>query len=823
MRLSKITIRRFKCLDDVTIVIPKTDPTRPGSADFVSIVGENNMGKSSVLQAIALTCQGGWKPPLSYFPEGKAPSKDRAMEVELFFDEVSDADAERQGLRGHVINGTYQVLKRWTAADTTSDNFVFRNDYEFPGLDAAKSVAQLREDPEWSAVLEKYDTSGKLPIDKLSSSVKTELRRLAIQMQAPCARPKGKPDWSENPGGADNVFAGVLPRIIFLRAIQPTDEITSAGEKKSPVAQVVRAMFEKHLDNHPRIEAFRSAARSVEDLFGDQTKLDAVASIEQSITEKLNSLIGISVILRLGVPGVSVSDISRGAELLVRDAGIETAPEHQGHGAQRALVLALLQTLAEHDRARAPEERSGATLLLLEEPEIYTHPEMCRKMRDVLVRIARTGVAQVICTTHSPVFLNLADRHDGIVILRKQERRSVPVQRSDDIFGSTQRDRREWLRMILNFDPAVSEVFFAKRVVLVEGDTEIAAIEAIAERLFHTDELARARYLDRRRQVAIVNCRGKWTIPAIQDVLNAFSIPYHVVHDEDDDDGPRAANQDILDRLGGETGRRLVHSSNFEQQMFQKSWKRAKAWRAAKEIRAMTALGTDLVRFFEFVLGCSLQELTTPTDVSTSLPVRSISATRRSHLKRFFLPSWRINEPRLAAGAFGSDGVKVSTIDDLSLRMIESELDGERVFCARITGRAMVDTLLPGDIAIFRPINAALQPIDDRPPIPFSRFSNAIPNGIYVVALNRNALNGKYFVRRVKLDELTNGTWHCRISSDGSATNLEYRDHRVSHGDYLRIIAQLVGLAEGVPEVGWDEPLMVSTQLGLFDAPVRSS
>src|SRR5689334_7766071 len=56
MRLSKIIIRRFKSLDEVSITIPHTEPSRAGSADFVSIVGENNVGKSSILEAIALAC-----------------------------------------------------------------------------------------------------------------------------------------------------------------------------------------------------------------------------------------------------------------------------------------------------------------------------------------------------------------------------------------------------------------------------------------------------------------------------------------------------------------------------------------------------------------------------------------------------------------------------------------------------------------------------------------------------------------------------------------------------------------------------------------------
>ncbi len=36
-----------------------------------------------------------------------------------------------------------------------------------------------------------------------------------------------------------------------------------------------------------------------------------------------------------------------------------------------------------------------------------------------------------------------------------------------------------------------------------------------------------------RREVTAIDCSGKQNIPAFQRILNAFSIPYRVIHDED--------------------------------------------------------------------------------------------------------------------------------------------------------------------------------------------------------------------------------------------------------------------------------------------------
>jgi predicted ATP-dependent endonuclease of OLD family len=58
MRLASLAIRRFKGISDLTLVIPKTDVDRPGLADFLSLVGENNTSKSSVLEALRLALLG---------------------------------------------------------------------------------------------------------------------------------------------------------------------------------------------------------------------------------------------------------------------------------------------------------------------------------------------------------------------------------------------------------------------------------------------------------------------------------------------------------------------------------------------------------------------------------------------------------------------------------------------------------------------------------------------------------------------------------------------------------------------------------------------
>ena len=127
-------------------------------------------------------------------------------------------------------------------------------------------------------------------------------------------------------------------------------------------------------------------------------------------------------------------------------------------------------------------------------------------------------------------------------------------------------------------------------------------VDAIARRMAELGLLEWENYLLVRRDLLLVNCRGKWTIKAFQHVLNGFQIPYKVIHDLDEE-GEDGANAAILDALGGNENHRLTHDPNFEQQLFGEEWIKDKPWRATRAIGKLAQVSEDLIRFLTFSLG----------------------------------------------------------------------------------------------------------------------------------------------------------------------------------------------------------------------------
>jgi putative ATP-dependent endonuclease of the OLD family len=254
--------------------------------------------------------------------------------------------------------------------------------------------------------------------------------------------------------------------------------------------------------------------------------------LEAKINAGLKEVIGGEARIRTDAPDIN-SSLLPNTELVVRDATIEidTKVGHQGHGLQRTLVMTLLQLLAEAQESSVgtPTQRR-AVVLVVEEPELFMHPQMERRMRDLLYRLSAQPHFQVACCTHSPVFIDIADRHKSILKMSRTVDGAVSAKQvTIEIFvGHADEVERQRLLAVSRFNPSANELFFAREVVLLEELTAVAAFERAAEvtGLF-------TRHPDKRRGVSIIETNGKGNIPAVQRVLNAFDIPYRVVHDED--------------------------------------------------------------------------------------------------------------------------------------------------------------------------------------------------------------------------------------------------------------------------------------------------
>src|SRR5208282_3964842 len=121
---------------------------------------------------------------------------------------------------------------------------------------------------------------------------------------------------------------------------------------------------------------------------------------------------------------------------------------------------------------------SESIIFAIEEPELFLHPHAQRRLAAALNDIAGTPEHQVIVCTHSPQFVDL-NNHKSIAIISKRDCRvgSTVRQCKEELFmGADAIDRKRRFQVAAWVNPDRAELFFAKKVVLVEGDTEAAVL-----------------------------------------------------------------------------------------------------------------------------------------------------------------------------------------------------------------------------------------------------------------------------------------------------------------------------------------------------------
>jgi len=123
--------------------------------------------------------------------------------------------------------------------------------------------------------------------------------------------------------------------------------------------------------------------------------------------------------------------------------------------------------------------------------------------------------------------------NDIVIVKRENNGPTFTYQYKEDIFKSEETEVQKRLKKVFRylsmFDLSRSEMFFSRKVVLVEGDTEKFIIPFWATKFAES-------YKDfdfYSKNICVIECGGKTNIHVFMRVLTAFKIPFIVIHDVD--------------------------------------------------------------------------------------------------------------------------------------------------------------------------------------------------------------------------------------------------------------------------------------------------
>lgn len=561
MLIKSLTIKNFRCIKELSVE----------TSELTAFVGRNGSGKSTILQAISTFYN--IRAPLSehdFFDCGI----DVPIEITLEFSALNPE--EQQEFSSYLNDDKLVVTKRILCTDGKFEQKYFASLKQIPQIAEIRRARNTTEKrSRWNDLVD----GGGLPGDP-QKSVRGDDPDVIMD-----AYEEEHPDLAEwipqevQFLGPPNIGGGLLDkytRFVYIPAVRDAAD-DSADKKGATLFQLLDFLVMRRFRARKDVQALQAE-------FGDRLK--ELYSVD-SLTEFSELATGISQTLNVYVPNAKLNlrvaepalpEIPNPATIaeLVEDdyAG---SIDRKGHGLQRALIFSLLQHLAVaepvepdpvsvHEDGEAGEESqkslfsksessiqavatqstSPDLIVAIEEPELYQHPLRARYLSRILLNMSREssigpgGRNQVLYTTHSPYFIDL-QRFEQLRIVRKFRHAteeppcsavaSYTLQNAAERMAElTGRPREQFtadsfrVRAHPVMTHTVNEGFFAEAVVLVEGDTESAALLAVATRL-NKDWVSSG--------IAVVSVEGKTKLDRAAVVFMGLQIPTYVVFDAD--------------------------------------------------------------------------------------------------------------------------------------------------------------------------------------------------------------------------------------------------------------------------------------------------
>lgn len=187
-----------------------------------------------------------------------------------------------------------------------------------------------------------------------------------------------------------------------------------------------------------------------------------------------------------------------------------------GAGMQNLLLISIFQTYA--------ELMGGKVIFGIEEPEIYLYPQAQRSLYKNFIALSEH--TQIFYTTHNPNFVDAARPEDAILLRKDQEQGTFALEK-DPTFNTENAERLKY-KIYTHFNPERNELFFARKVLFVEGDSDKILFSTLCEKHWNLD-------LDE-MGVSIIACGGKASVSYFVGVCNLIGFEdYFAVWDKDRD------------------------------------------------------------------------------------------------------------------------------------------------------------------------------------------------------------------------------------------------------------------------------------------------
>jgi len=523
MRLKSVRLQNFRSFEDETVEF----------GDYTCLVGPNGAGKSNVFHALNVLFRDTQTPGLNpaFLSEEDFHGKKTGEPVQItvtFTDLSEDAqkDFEHYYRQGQlVISAVGEFNPDTRTAEVKQYGQRMGIDRFRPFFEALKEGKAVRDLKAIYADIKKEFPDLPTPGTK------------AQMTQALRSYEEKRPEQSTLIRSEDQFYGvskgkNLLEKYVQWVFVPAVKEASTEDreDKKTFLGKLLARTVRAKISFDEDIDDIRSdAGKRYEELL--EKSQDALTQISERLTARLREWAHPEAAVRLEWDQdreKAVQVLPPFAKAIPGEPGFEGDLTRFGHGFQRAYLLALLQELSGTGAKEAP-----TLILACEEPELYQHPPQARHLYNVLLELAGE-TAQVMVCTHSPYFVS-GEKFESIRLLRKVDARSIVCRATSEQVtekleqaGAKGAPKPSGALAKINqaLQPELSEMFFAEKVVFVEGLEDRAYVTTYLELLGLWDEY-------RRLGCHIIPAHGKSQMVQPISIAQCLQIPAFAVFDAD--------------------------------------------------------------------------------------------------------------------------------------------------------------------------------------------------------------------------------------------------------------------------------------------------
>ena len=547
VQLYSLNIEGFRKHTDTKIIF----------SDSTFLIGENNVGKSSILYALEYLLGASQSISLDEFYSLEEDGEKRiAVDKIVFtaeFHKIPPEASSWRGFKGRLLN--YEADKN--DPTDTGIKFIYRKTYPKGGkvkIETLENPKIIKDEFKNCTNIQEYLDAG-LPEEELTEDLKkikydkklsTKEKGLFYDVEYIYDLDESKECWIENPGGIPQNVLSKLPKYLLIPAQDSEGEISgTSGTLQKTLNELFNEVREKS-ENYKKAQEYLNKLAKELDPSDENTEISKMIGELNDIISDVFPHTGISAAANLS----DADKVIKPAFDIQMSSNVATPSNLQGTGLIRSTVFALLRYKALRDNRK---DEIG-----FEEPEIYLHPNAINKMRDTIYSLAETGKNQIVCTTHSPYMIDVSKKpkqtlnslflKKSVVCESKIETvGSVPFNITKE-FLELQEDEKNYIKMLLRIEDSIAKSFFVKNVLIVEGDTEQLVLSETINRMplkIQSDILS---------EWYILRARGKAAIIPLIKYLKAMHINIYVMHDKDKNTpGAVVFNEPIRQALNDDT------------------------------------------------------------------------------------------------------------------------------------------------------------------------------------------------------------------------------------------------------------------------------